>query len=64
VIHGFRVGNTPSSKINFYVPGAMVGYFDELAGAIATGNADDASLGLIADRYSMEIVGPVPEDYL
>jgi hypothetical protein len=42
----------------------MVGYFDELAGAIATGNADDASLGLIADRYSMEIVGPVPEDYL
>jgi hypothetical protein len=46
------------------VPEAMVGYFDELAAAIATGNADDESLGAIARRYGMEVLGPAPEGYI
>jgi mannose-6-phosphate isomerase-like protein (cupin superfamily) len=63
-VHGFRVGSTESKKLNLYVPEAMVGYFDELAAAIATGNADDESLGAIARRYGMEVLGPVPEGYI
>jgi mannose-6-phosphate isomerase-like protein (cupin superfamily) len=62
--HGFRVGDQPSKKLNIYVPHAMVGYFDELAEAVATGTADDATLGAIAERYGMEVLGPVPEGYL
>jgi len=46
-VHGFRVGNRPSKKLNLYVPQAMVGYFDELA-----------------ERYGMEVLGPVPEGYV
>jgi hypothetical protein len=41
----------------------MVGYFDELAAAIASGTADDATLGAIAERYDIEVLGPVPEGY-
>lgn len=63
-VHGFRVGGVPSRKLNLYVPHAMVGYFDELAAAIASGDADDATLAAIAERYGMEVVGPVPEGYL
>jgi quercetin dioxygenase-like cupin family protein len=63
-VHGFRVGSTESKKLNLYVPEAMVGYFDELAAAIATGDADDESLGAIALRYGMEVLGPVPEGYI
>ena len=33
--HGFRVGGMPSRKLNLYSPAAMVGYFDDLSGAIA-----------------------------
>ena len=61
LIHGFRVGSMASSKLNFYVPGAMVGYFDDLSQATATGDAPD--LEEIARKHSMEIVGPVPEGY-
>jgi quercetin dioxygenase-like cupin family protein len=64
VPHGFRVGSTPSRKLNLYSPAAMVGYFDELSAAIASGDADDERLAGIARRYSMEVVGPVPEGYL
>lgn len=64
VVHGFRVGALPSKKLNLYVPQAMVGYFDELASAITSGEADDDKLGQIAERYGMEVVGPVPEGYL
>jgi mannose-6-phosphate isomerase-like protein (cupin superfamily) len=61
--HGFRVGDRPSRKLNFYFPAAMVGYFDELSAAIARGDADDA-LAAIATRHEMEIVGPIPESYV
>lgn len=62
-VHGFRVGDTTSKKLNLYVPQAMVGYFDELPAAIASGEMDDARLGALAERYGMEVVGPVPEGY-
>ena len=63
VVHGFRVGEAPSRKLNIYVPEAMVGYFEELAAAIAAGEVGDEQLGAIAERYGMEVLGPVPEGY-
>lgn len=61
LVHGFRVGDAPSRKLNLYTPAAMVGYFDELA----TSPSDSAeALSELAIRYSMEVVGPVPEGYL
>jgi mannose-6-phosphate isomerase-like protein (cupin superfamily) len=62
--HGFRVGAVPSRKLNIYTPAAMVGYFDELAEAIARDEMDDESLGEMARRYGMEVIGPVPEGYV
>ncbi len=62
--HGFRVGKKQSSKLNIYLPAAMVGYFDDLSAALAAGDADPTELGAIAERYSMEVIGPVPEGYL
>jgi hypothetical protein len=41
----------------------MIGYFEELAAAIQSGAMDDATLAHIADRYGMEVVGPVPKGY-
>ena len=64
VPHGFRVGGSPSRKLNIYAPAAMVGYFDELAAAIARDEMDDETLGQIARRYGMEVIGPVPEGYV
>jgi len=64
VRHGFRVGNAPSRKLNLYTPAAMVGYFDELSAAIASGDPDPARLDEIALSHGMEVVGPVPEGYL
>ncbi len=64
VRHGFRVGRVASRKLNLYAPGVMVGYFDELAAAIADGGADDERLGAIAAKNGVEVVGPVPEGYL
>jgi mannose-6-phosphate isomerase-like protein (cupin superfamily) len=61
--HGFRVGDRPSRKLNFYFPAAMIGYFEELSAALARGDAEDA-LAAIATRHAMEIVGPVPETYV
>ena len=61
--HGFRVGNIASRKLNFYTPAAMVGYFDELSEATRKGNTDPEILSEIAVRYSMEVLGPVPEGY-
>lgn len=63
VSHGFRVGTQPSRKLNIYAPAAMVGYFDELSAAIARGQVDPDALSEIAERYGMEVIGPVPEDY-
>lgn len=62
-VHGFRVGSAASKKLNLYVPQAMIGYFDDLAAAIRSGDIDDARLGGIAERYGMEVLGPVPEGY-
>jgi hypothetical protein len=62
--HGFRVGDAPSRKLNLYLPASMVGYFDELSEAIRTGEADPTVLDRIAERYSVEVIGPVPEGYL
>ncbi|HEY1456623.1 MAG TPA: cupin domain-containing protein [Candidatus Dormibacteraeota bacterium] len=64
VPHGFRVGKVESRKLNLYLPAAMVGYFDDLSEAISSGSADDETLGTIAERSSMEVIGPVPEGYL
>ena len=62
-VHGFRVGATASKKLNLYVPEAMIGYFDELAASIQSGAVEDAKLTEIAERYGMEVVGPVPKGY-
>ena len=64
VRHGFRVGAVASRKLNLYVPGVMVGYFDELSAAIADGAADDERLAAIAVKNGVEVVGPVPEGYM
>src|SRR5207248_2038742 len=61
--HGFRVGKMNSRKLNLYVPGAMVGYFDDLSDAVKQGTVDSANLAEIAARYSMEVLDPVPEGY-
>jgi quercetin dioxygenase-like cupin family protein len=62
--HGFRVSGVASRKLNLYAPAAMVGYFDQLAAATMAGRADPDELSRIAERYSMEVIGPVPEGYL
>ena len=62
--HGFRVGNVPSRKLNFYFPAAMIGYFDDLAAALRREEVGNDELAEIADRYSMEIVGPPSERYV
>lgn len=62
--HGFRVGRMASRKLNFYTPAAMVRYFDDVAAAIQAGNVEPDALSEIAGRYSMEVIGPVPEGYV
>ena len=62
--HGFRVGGVASRKLNLYAPAAMVGYFDDVAAATQAGDVDPDRLSEIALRYSMEVVGPVPEGYV
>jgi len=62
--HGFRVGNLASRKLNLYLPASMVGYFDDLSEAMKKGKADPERLSDIATRYSVEVIGPVPEGYL
>jgi mannose-6-phosphate isomerase-like protein (cupin superfamily) len=62
--HGFRVGAVASRKLNLYAPAEMIGYFNDLAGAIKSGDADSERLDDIARRHGMEVVGPVPEGYL
>jgi mannose-6-phosphate isomerase-like protein (cupin superfamily) len=64
VRHGFRVGDVPSRKLNFFFPAAMIGYFDDLAAAMGRGEVDDARLADIARTHSMEVVGPPSERYV
>ncbi|MFL5955698.1 MAG: cupin domain-containing protein [Gaiellaceae bacterium] len=62
--HGFRVGDVPSRKLNFYFPAAMIGYFDELAAALQRDDVSDGDLAGVASRHSMEIVGPPSGRYV
>ena len=62
--HGFRVGDVPSRKLNFYFPAAMVGYFDDLAAALRRDDVDDDALADVAAAHAMEIVGPPSERYV
>jgi mannose-6-phosphate isomerase-like protein (cupin superfamily) len=62
--HGFRVGDAPSKKLNFYFPGAMIGYFDDLAKALRQDDVNDADLANIAVAHQMEIVGPPSDRYV
>jgi mannose-6-phosphate isomerase-like protein (cupin superfamily) len=62
--HTFRTGESGGRKLNIYVPGAMLGYFEDLAAALAAGMVDDAGLASIAAAHSMEIVGPPPDRYI
>ena len=64
VPHGFRVGGVASRKLNLYAPAAMVGYFDELTDLAGAGEVDPEVLAQIAERYSMDVIGPVPEGYI
>ena len=63
VAHGFRVGKVASRKLNLYSPAAMVGYFEELSEAMKQGAVDPAVRSEIAIRYSMDVLGEVPEGY-
>lgn len=63
-IHSFKVGSVQSRKLNLFTPSAMIGYFDELSEAIKNNNADPEFLSTMARRYSVEMIGPVPEGYL
>jgi mannose-6-phosphate isomerase-like protein (cupin superfamily) len=61
--HTFQTLDAGSRKLNLYTPAGMVGYFDELAAGIADG-MDEAGLDAIAERYAMDVVGPIPEGYV
>ena len=61
--HTFRTDALGSRKLNLYTPGAMVGYFDDLAAALRDG-VDEAGLDAIAGRHGMEVLGAVPEGYI
>ena len=39
----------------------MVGYFDQIADAAKARDVDPEVLAAIARRYSMDVIGPVPE---
>lgn len=64
VKHGFRVGEVPSRKLNFYFPASMTGYFDDLAAALGRADVTDDELASIAHTHSMEIVGPPSQRYV
>jgi mannose-6-phosphate isomerase-like protein (cupin superfamily) len=64
VRHGFRVGDVPSRKLNFYFPASMVGYFDDLAEALQRDTVSETELAGIAEAHQMEIVGPTSERYV
>jgi mannose-6-phosphate isomerase-like protein (cupin superfamily) len=64
VRHGFRVGDVPSRKLNFYFPAAMVGYFDALGAALGRDGVTDDDLGAIASTHAMVGVGPPSERYV
>jgi quercetin dioxygenase-like cupin family protein len=62
--HGFRVGDVPSRKLNFYFPAAMIGYFDALASALARSDVTDAALAEIAEAHHLRVIGPSSKRYV
>lgn len=65
VPHTFKVSSEgPGKKLNLFTPAAMVGFFEELAAAEASGTATTSVLDEIATRNHMEVLGPVPDSYL
>lgn len=64
VRHGFRTGDAPGRKLNFYFPASMIGYFDDLAAALGRQEVKDDDLAEVAARHGMEIVGPPTERYV
>ena len=63
--HTFKVSSDgPGRKLNLFTPGAMVGFFEELAVAEAAGTATPSMLDEIAIRNHMDVLGPVPDSYL
>ena len=64
VPHGFRVGEVPSRKLNLYFPAVMIGYFDDLAAALARADVTEDELAEIAEAHQMHIVGPPSERYV
>ena len=48
--HGFRVGGVASRKLNLYTPAGMVGYFDEVAQVIASGESSTTALDGSTER--------------
>lgn len=62
--HTFKATGEGNRKLNLFAPAAMEGYFRELAAAIRDGAADEYKLADIAERYSMDVLGPAPEGYL
>lgn len=65
VVHTFVVASEqPGKKLNLFSPAAMVGFFEALAEAEASGTATPELLAEISERHHMGIVGPVPDTYL
>lgn len=65
VEHTFQVvSRTPGAKLNIFAPHAMVGFFEAIAAAEASGRVEPDMLDVLAARHHMEVVGPVPESYV
>lgn len=65
VPHTFKVSSEgPGRKLNIFTPAAMIGFFEELAAAEASGTATPSALDEIATKNQMEVLGPVPDSYL
>jgi quercetin dioxygenase-like cupin family protein len=62
--HSFRVSAETGRKLVLFTTASLVGYFEDLSTAIHEGRAGPEELSAIAAKYSMEVLGPVPEGYL
>jgi hypothetical protein len=52
------------ARNSIFSPAAMLGSFEELAAAEASGTATPEVLDAIAARNNVEMLGPVPDAYL
>lgn len=63
--HTFQVSSEgPGKKLNLFAPATMLGFFEELAEAEAAGSPTPEDFLAIAQRHSVEMLGPVPDSYL